>query len=475
MKKSNSPATTTHAYDEMIGRWQKIQTLLDGTEEMREAGRLYLPQHEHESDEAYAERRNAATLFNMTKLILNSWVGRPFSDPLVMQDDVPQEIRDLQDNIDLLGNAIQVFARNWFKEGLAKGVSHVMVEMPRTSGDNRTLADDRADGIRPYWVHIKPEQVFFADAVVINGEEVLTEIRMVEHVTVRDGFALYHNKQIRQYMLEDDPDTGNRFVSVTLYRQVPKKEDEWVKIDYFQMDIDRIPMVSFYSDREDLMMATPPIEDVADLNIAHWQSTSDQRACLTVARFPILTLTGGVDENGTLTIGPKKWLYTPDPNAQFKYLEHTGQAIETGRRDIQDLEAQMADYGSEYLKKRPGRETATARTLDSAEATSGLQDVTLRFIDAMQSVLAMTAKWLGLPNGGTVDITTDFAPTPAEAEGLRTLVELRKIRDVSHNTMIQALVRARVLPEDFSSDQDLIDLENEALSMPPVNVINGNQ
>jgi hypothetical protein len=442
----------------MVARWLKIQTVLDGTEALREAGRAYLPQHENESDEAYGERKEVATLLNLSKLTLDSWVGRPFSSPVILNPDVPDQIRVLEDDIDLIGNGVQVFARNWMREGLAKGLAHVMIEMPRSGVEDRTLADDREENMRPYWVMVKPEQLFFADAVVVNGEEVLTEVRMVELVSVRDGFAMMQVKQIRQLELY-----GGQ-VNVTLWRM--NEKEEWLVHDAFIVNIDRIPLVTFYADRDGLMEGTPPLEDVVDLNLAHWQSTSDQRACLTVARFPILTVTGGIDENNKLTIGPKKWLFAPDPAARFDYLEHSGVAIDVGRRDIHDLEGQMADYGSEFLKKRPGRETATARTLDSAEATSSLQDVTMRFMDAMQSALRITAKWLGLPDGGTVDISTDFTPGAADAAGLTVLLEARKLRDVSRRALVLALKSQGILSDEFDPDDDMIELEDEALLMP---------
>lgn len=459
-KDPKSPATTSDAYDRMLDRWVKIQTVLDGTEAMRGAGRAYMPQHENESDDAYSERNGASTLLNLSKLTLDSWVGRPFSETMILNDDVPTAIRELEDDIDLLGNSIHTFARHWMREALAKGIAHVMVEMPRSEREERTRADDREENMRPYWVLIRPEQLFFADAIVVNGEEVLTEIRMVEMVTERKGFAMESVQQIRQLELAEEG------VVVTLWRPDPdKRKKAWAVEDRFSIDIDRIPIVTFYADRDGLMEGTPPLEDVVDLNIAHWQSTSDQRAILTVARFPILTVTGGIDENNKLTIGPKKWLFAPDPSARFSYLEHNGLAIQAGREDIHDLEGQMADYGSEFLKKRPGRETATARTLDSAEATSSLQDVTLRFIDAMQSLLSITGKQVGEKDGGSVDLSTDFAPAAGEAEGMRVLLEARKLRDVSRKAFLNAMKKAGILPEEFDADDDMLDLEDEALLM----------
>jgi hypothetical protein len=469
MKKDpKSPATTTDQYDYMVESWTKIQTVLDGTRTMRDAGQLYLPQHDKESNDAYAERLERCTLLNMTKLTLDSWVGRPFSEPVTMKDDVPAEVVELSENIDTLGSSINVFARNWFREGMAKSFSHVLVDMPRLEeredGRPRTLEDDRRDGVRPYWVHIKPEQLFFAEADVVAGEERMLEIRYTEHTTARDGFALVDVPQIKRLYLNDE---GT--VNVETWREVKTKsrKKSWTIVDSYVMEIDRIPLVTFYADRDEFMLGKAPLEDLADINIAHWQSTSDQRAILTVARFPILACSGGTDEANKLVVGPNQWLYCPDPQGRFYYVEHTGAAIKAGDQDLTELARQMGEYGGEWLKKRPNRETATARSMDSAEATSALQDATLRFQDALETAVRLTAEWLGLPTGGSVSVYSNFSTPPAGGEALRVLIEARKNRDISREAFVAELKRSGILDEDFDFAKDGAKLEDELMSMFP--------
>ena len=465
-----SPATTRLAYDAMQTTWDKVQTVLDGTQAMRGAGEAYLPRHEGESDVSYRERLSRATLFNMTKLTLTNWVGKPFGAPIGF-DLVPPAIEPLLDNVDLVGNDVHVFCRDWFSDGIAKSYSHVLVDYPRTAptGDDgrpRTLADDQTEGARPYWVHIRPENLIFADAEMVGGRETLREVRILERVTERNGFAEQCVVQIRQITTNPIPGRG---CIVTLYRPNPEKKGdkiEWLVYDPpYEMTLTRIPLVTFYSDRNAFMLGTSPIADLADLNIAHWQSGSDQRACLTVARFPILALSGGVDKDKQLTVGPNQWLWSPDPQGKFYYVEHTGAALASGDNDMANLENQMSEYGAQFLKKRPGNTTATARALDSAEATSPLQDMVVRFGFALNQALALTAEWLRLPKGGTATLCTDFAPTAADAAMLTTLRELRKARDISRLAYIDQLKEWGVLNENYDADKDALQLEKESMDL----------
>lgn len=471
-----SPAVASEAYTSQLGAWVKIQTVLDGTDAMRAAEKTYLPQHAQEASDAYAERLAVATLFNMTQLTLDSWVGRPFSEPLQESDEepIPPAVHDLLDDIDLMGNDVNVFARGWFRDGLAKAFSHVLVDMPRPrdtlteEGRPRTLADDRAENLRPYLVGIRPEHLFFADAEVVDGREVLREIRLFEVARERDEFAEACIPQIRRLLRVASPDGTGAQVLVEIYREVPKakrEEDKWRLHESWVMELDVIPLVTFYADRHSFMEGKPPIIDLADLNIAHWQSTSDQRVTITVARFPILALSGGTDDSNKLTIGPREWLYSPDPTSKFYYVEHTGAALEAGRADLEGLETQMSEYGAEFLKKKPGNPTATARALDSAESTSPLQDVANRFNDALCQALDLMAKWLKLDNGGDLSVITDFGPEEFNAQDFTALTAARAQRDISLETYLGELKRRGVIDEDVDVQEEIGRLESEALNM----------
>lgn len=445
-------ATPSMAYNAMGPRWFKMDTLLTGTEGMRAAGEDMAPRHEHESQANYDERIAGNVLFNMVDLTLRTWVGRPFSNQIQFSEDFAPHLVPLMDDVDLDGNKLDVFARRWFRDGVAKAFSHVLVEFPRVPIDvPRTLADDEKMNIRPYLVHIMPEQVIFALATRVDGKETLTHVRIAEEVVSLQGWEEVVTQQIRVLEMdyanigtEEEPDFVPK-VRVDIHQQDEK--DNWVIVESWFMDIDFIPLVTFYADRQGFMMGRSPLDDLADLNIRHWQSMSDQISILTVARFPMLACSGGDDEEGRLVIGPKEWLYTPDPTARFYYVEHKGAAIEAGRKDLADLEKRMQSYGAEFTKERPDRESASARALDTMEATSPLQDVTYRFNDAMNTALWMMSAWMRREHAGKATVPTEF--TSPEAMELQTLYNSWMEGALTTEEYLKELQRRGVLSEEF--------------------------
>ncbi len=461
MKKESGPDTPSSSYVAMAPLWDKIDAVLGGTESMRGRSTLYLPQHYRESQETYAERLSRAILINSTEQTLGGWVGRPFSKPMQRNPDIPEQLGEFLEDVDMLGNNLDVFCRQWFREGVAKGFSHVLVDFPDgTPGIDgvRTLADDRRDGLRPFLVHLPPENVIAAYSEVVGGRERLTHVRIREDVIERDGYDEIVRERVRVY----EPGVVRLFEK----REGKGKKVEWVMLEEREYGLPYVPMVTYYSQRQGFMLSKPPLLDLVNMNIAHWQSMSDQIAVLTVARFPMLAASGGLDggdESGEseVVVGPKALLESRDPAGRVYYVEHSGKAIASGRTDLLDLEEKMAKYGAEYLTKKPGRQTATARSLDSAEATSPLQDMVHRFVDSVNLVLQYVADWSGLDTGGTVDLNTDFGLSGQDTAALQTLLETRRNRDISREAFLRELQRYNVLDRSYDMEEDSESIESE--------------
>jgi len=468
-KDPRDPSTTSLAWDEMIGSWSMIETLLGGTKSMRQAAGQFLPQHAEESDDNYNERLHVNVLFNAMEITLDHFVGRPFSDPVKLNNDVPEEMVDQMLNIDLQGNDLTTFCRDWFRCGLAKGFCHVMVDMPGMNPEAMplTLEDDRLAGRRPFWIRIEPENMIFAEADIIvdpqTGElrEWFTHVRLRENVVERIGFAEIVRERIRVLM-------PGFFQVWQLVKQKGKKE-KWMVIEEGETGINFIPIITYYSQRDGFMLSKPPLEDLAFLNVRHWQSMSDQINVLTVARFPMLAVAGATDQSGTsMRIGPRQLLATKDPNGKFYYVEHQGKSIAAGWDEMEKLETQMEAYGSTFLKKDPGNETATGRALDSAESVTVLQDMVSRFNDSVNNAMRVTATWLNQKEGGTVTVLNDFGPEEANKEGLRLLEQLRKDRDISRKAVITESKRLGIIMPEYDADEDFKQLQLEDKELKPL-------
>jgi hypothetical protein len=443
-----SVATPSAEYECSAAAWKLPRTLMGGTRAMRMAGRDYLPIEAGESDPAYQARLNRTTLFNAFRKTVKDLAGKVFTKPIVLNADVPPTLVTYAENIDLAGRNLNVFAFDVFLDGLQAGISFILGEMP-PAVEGQTRADEKKTGRRPYLVHIKAESLIGWKSDVINGQETLTQIRISECVTEPDAENPYEEAEIEQIRVLEP----GRW---EIWRRSDKDRTEWVLHAQGPTTLDYIPLAPVYIRRKGFMLGEPPLEDLADLNVAHWQSQSDQRNILHVARVPIL-FGAGFDENATLVVGANTMARASNEKATLQYVEHTGKAIGSGENDLKSLETQMQAMGLQLVMPTPGGETATGAIIDDVKENSPLAMMAHALQDAIEQALGFMAEYdgLGKDQGGSVVVNTEFGMTTRGATDLADLVNAADKGLITPETFVREAQRRGVISED-------IDPKNEA-------------
>lgn len=120
--------------ESMWPQWSMIECLRMGTPAMRNAGTAYLPQWPMEDADSYRFRVETSFLFNGFEQTVESLSGRPFAEPIKINDNVPTSIASQLDDVDMEGRNLHAFARDVFRTGVAKGHSFILVDFPTTTG-----------------------------------------------------------------------------------------------------------------------------------------------------------------------------------------------------------------------------------------------------------------------------------------------------------------------------------------------------
>jgi hypothetical protein len=443
----NSPATRTAAAEHMQAERAMIATLLAGTGAMRKAGQLHLPKHPAESPEAYAYRLSVSTLYNGMKRTIGTLAGKPFAEPLTLGDTVPPAIAEWCEDIDLQGRDLQAFSHAAFQQALADGLTHILVEYPKTT-PGATLADKKATGARPYFVHLKHDQILGWRSERVAGVETLTQLRFMETVEEPDG--LYAVASVPQVRVLERTDVMAGSTGKLSWRWVTFRTNdkgEWLQHDTGPLTLGAIALATIYTGRTAFMQATPPLLDLAWLNIEHWQSSSDQSNILHVARVPLLFAAGFAE--GKLTIGAGSAISNDEPTAKLSYVEHSGAAIAAGRDSIKDIEERMSLMGAQLLARRaPGNKTATEDAIDSAESDSDLAQMVRNCEDSLELALQFAADWETLGPAGTLKLTGDIGGL-GDLD-LQALMQARQLGILSAETVHAELQRRGIVDESVT-------------------------
>ena len=469
-------AEPNEEYVSMAPFWQLTSALRGGTHEMRAAGKDYLPQEPDEKAAQYENRLNRSVLTNLYRKTADKLVGKPLKKPIIINEDVPPEIKPMLDDMDSLGTRLDVFAKEVLTQAVDDGLTHILVEFPDTENeegefvekDGRrflSLRQVQEKNIRPYAKHVLAGDLIGWKSELVNGVKTLTQIRIMESAKqdADDEFTQNTLQHIR--VIERD--------RWRLYEKQKQQESgtgekkEWFLIDEGQNTLGEIALVTLYTNQLGFMLARPWLEDIAHLNVAHWQSDSDQRNLLHIARVPILFAKGFGDEDTQFqfSIGSNTFLKGPS-SSSLEYVEHSGHGITSGRDDLKDIEERIGLLGMETTIKKTGlgaNETATGKAIDSADANSSLGMVSQELENALEGVLAFFAKWLELgDNGGSLSVFKDFGIDMADVGDIDMLLKARQAGEISQVTFLKELKRRSLLADDFDpqTEIDLLDIES---------------
>ena len=178
--------TELSSYYEMRSRWTLTEALLGGTAAMRTAGEKYLPRSLGETTASWQRRRDRSFLLNGFSRTIESMVGKIFSKPVLLKDDVPQEIKDWWEDIDLEGHNGDSFFKEVVADAMEKGLSHILCDMP-TTPQGLSLKEEGDLNVRPYLVHVTAKQMIGWRSEKVNGVQTLTQVRFNDDYMADDG------------------------------------------------------------------------------------------------------------------------------------------------------------------------------------------------------------------------------------------------------------------------------------------------
>lgn len=422
---------------------KSLRTVVAGTKAMRDAGKTYLPKEEGESELAYEARLKRTVLFNATRKTVQDMAGRVFAKE-VQIDGGSSRFAQWAENIDGTGRHLNTFAAHVFADALQSGIAYIVADTP-VNDDGATLATQG----QPYLVHLSVEDVIGWTHEYTEDGLRLTSFRYYETVEMTDGV---HAETITQI----------KVLLPGAYECWRKNEKEqWVLYQEGARGIEEIPVAPIYLNQTGFMTGEPPLRDLADLNITHWQSSSDQRNILHVARVPILFM-AGVHEDVKLVVGSGSLTRASDANASLTYVEHSGAAIGSGKDDLKELEFQMQAMGLQLLQAEP-TQTATGEVRDDVKENSRLGRMADALKDGLENALAFMAELGGISGQEpSVIVNKDFGITARGAVDIQALISAYQAGLISYETALNEFIR-----RGFIADSVTVDEETERLLSGP--------
>ena len=416
----------------MEPHWGLIETLLGGTYKIRKGHRKFLPQEPRELDESYDNRLQRSVLapyyLRLERMLAGMLTRKP-----VRLDDVSDVIREQLFDVDLQGNDLQTWLFATSRQCIRYGHVGVLVDAPAASENGR-----------PYWVSYTPRDILGWRSEVKDGKQELTQLRLSEKIVVPDG--LYGEKQVEQVRVL----TPGAFE----IHQKDQKGD-FVVVDEGRTSLSEIPFSVAYSNRMGVLESVPPLADIAELNLQHYQVQSDLSNQLHISAVPMLALFGFPAAAEEISAGPGEALALPE-GAAAQYIEPAGNSYDAQFRRLEQIAAQINELGlAAVLGAKLVGETAEAKRIDRSQGDSTMMVVAQQMQDLIDNSLRFHADYMQERNPGSSLVNRDFMGTRLEPQEIQALLQLYTAGTITQETLLLQLEAGEVLGDDFDVEQEL--------------------
>tara|TARA_R100000030_G_scaffold78126_1_gene61077 strand:+ start:6776 stop:8212 length:1437 start_codon:yes stop_codon:yes gene_type:complete len=433
----NDPNTS---WVNMEPHWGLIETLLGGTYKIRKGHRKFLPQEPRELDEAYDNRLQRSVLapyyIRLERMLAGMLTRKP-----VRLDDVSDVIREQLFDVDLQGNDLQTWLFQTSRICIRYGHVGVLVDAP-ASGENG----------RPYYVSYTPRDILGWRTELKDGKQELTQLRLQEKIVVPDG--LYGEKQVEQVRVL----TPGAF-------EIHQKDQQgdFKVVDEGRTSLSEIPFSVAYSNRMGVLESIPPLADIAELNLQHYQVQSDLSNQLHISAVPMLAIFGFPQSAEEISAGPGEAMALPE-GASAQYIEPAGNSYDAQFRRLEQIASQINELGlAAVLGSKLVGETAEAKRIDRSQGDSTMMVVAQQMQDMIDNCLRFHAQYMQEANAGSSLVNRDFMGTRLEPLEIQALLQLYTAGTITQETLLLQLEAGEVLGDDFDVENELEATQNGGL------------
>jgi hypothetical protein len=217
--------------------------------------------------------------------------------------------------------------------------------------------------------------------------------------------------------------------------------------------LDEIPLVPIYSNRRGLLTSLPPLLDIANLNITHYQRQADLIHALHIAAMPTLVLEGWDDTTGSSTMGVN-YAIAMQPGNKAYYVQADATSFDAQMNELESLASQMSTLGvTKLFGQKFVAESAEAKRIDQAQSNSVLSILSQELESCLNQAFAFAARYVGM-EPPTIIVDRDFDYYRLIGQDVSVLAQLNEMGKISDSMLLEILRRGEILP-------DTIDVEEE--------------
>lgn len=454
-------------------RWKRLRDVLSGTDAVKDGGSLYLPKPEGRSEEDYAKYVQRATFLPAASKTREAMVGVIFRKAPTY--NIPAAITYLLEDADGMGTPLIDLAKLAGHEVAGQGRVGLLVDYPEMEGV-ASVRDERASGAAAKISLYHAESIYNWAYTKVGAEYRLSMLVLREEIQedTNDPFVKKAVEQFRHIELV------NGAVVVKLWRKSEQADtNDWVVHKTLSprlpggAPLEEIPFVFIGAVDLTASVDKSPLQDIVDVNIAHYRNSADYEDGLFMLGQPTPYITGLEDDwiekhKGQLMLGSRAaWLLPKESTAGLLEMTNNMGAL---KEAMEAKERQMASLGAQLFQQREGEgvESGTAIRLRQTGEASVLSSLGGNLSRGLMQALGWCAVWMGSKDSQKVEFRTngEFFSVRLDAASLDALIRTWQAGGITKLTLIENLIAGEIVADGTDVEDYAAELEEEAPTLP---------
>ena len=437
-------------YKENVYRWQYYYNSYYGGKDYQSGQylRKYL-QEENDGHNEYTKRLQTTPLDNHCRNVVDtysSFIWRETPNRMFGSLSENQALAQFLEDADLENRSFNAVMRD--ATTLATIYGHVLLILDKPASEANTLAEELAEGIRPYLSIITPENIVDWEwERQRNGRYELSMLKIKEYEDDEKCVYRVWNKDV-----------------VTVYEVDKDDEETYIMIEQYDNAMGLIPGAFLYAQRShERGIGISQIADVSDVQKSIYNELSELEQVIRISNHPTLVMTEGVDASagaGSVIVIEDQDV---DPSLKPYLLQPTSSSIGSILQAI-EMKVSMIDRMA-HLSSMRSTTTGTASGV-SLKIERELLNVKLaQMADNLENteehIWKLFSSFYGIEFDGSIDYADDFDMRDAYTElDFLLKASVAPVSSAAYKTEIAKQLARTVVEDDTAIDIIIKQIED---------------
>lgn len=433
----NSPFFRDLTVIRMRETWEIMRAVTSGTSYLHANASVYLPRElrenrpagSPESEDPWKKRVNLSVLAPFVQSCIRNAAGIVLRRRIKLEGGDPWWEEEFRKNVDGDGTSLDYFALQRLETALTYGMSTLLVD-----AEKREPGEERQGLLNPCFVPIDPWQYLGHRRESQAPNARLTMFRYQENRRLEKG------KYGEEYV------AAARVIVPGAYEVFEAGKEEAVESGLFALG--EIPVVDIYAKRLGYRYASPPLTDMAHLNIAHYRQMADLLHKLHLAAMGLLVLE---EYEGQEAVTGLTYAIRMERGTKAYWVPCDASSFAAQAEMLDRLENEMAHLGvMKLIGQKYVAESADAKRIDHNQANSVLATTAQELEDGLNKAFQLASIYCEKKPPKVV-IGKDFDYYRFLGQDVSVLSQLEEKGQITTEVFLQMLQNGEWLPDSVDA------------------------